>query len=107
MQGTVVLEEFSAFLELCPLEKGLECISGWCLAEGTEQWSTLSACDSLTQAKFSHKIHHTSALARSACWQREVCGAGGEGRTMGSIISELIEVNRQLQAEGSAASFPP
>lgn len=60
------------------------------LAKGTEQWSTLSAHDSLPQTKFSRKIHHTSALARSACQQREVCGARGEGRTVGNIIAQLI-----------------
>lgn len=60
------------------------------LVKGTEQWSTLSARDSLPQTKFSRKIHHTSALARSVRQQREVCSARGEGRTVGNIIAQLI-----------------
>ena len=59
---------------------------------GTEQWSTPSACDSLPQAKFSHKIHHTLALARSTRRQREVCGVGEEGSTIENIIAQLIKL---------------
>lgn len=87
------------------MERGLEHISGWCLAKGTEQWSTLSACDSPSQTKFSHKIDHTSALARSVRWQQEVCGAGEEGRTIGNIVAQLIKLTGSCRQKAALPMF--
>lgn len=65
----------------------------------------LSACDSLPQTKFSHKIHHTLALARSMRRQQEVCGAGEEGRTIGNIIAQLIKLTGSCGQKAALPTF--